>query len=194
MKTYKSIKACAQKLTKDQKEIIVGSLLGDGYLVRTTCGFAFRANHSFKQKAYVDWKYKKLKNLTNSKPCIYKASYYFRTVSHFWFKNIQKMFYVKNHKILPDIISQWMTPLTLSVWIMDDGSRDGRQLRFNTQSFSKQENKKLIDILEAKLGITATLNRDKNLFRLCVSADSMPRVRHMTAPFIISSMRYKLFP
>ena len=36
MKTNQSIKACNQKITQSQKEIIIGSLLGDGYLVKTT--------------------------------------------------------------------------------------------------------------------------------------------------------------
>ena len=75
---------------------------------------------------------------------------------------------------------------------MDDGSKDGRQLRINSQSFSREENETLISILKAKFGIVATLNRDKDRFRLRVKASSMSIVRQITAPYIIPSMRYKL--
>lgn len=74
---------------------------------------------------------------------------------------------------------------------MDDGAKDSSQLRLNTQSFSREENERLIRILEATLGITVTLNRDKNYFRLRVKAKSMPRVRQLIAPYIIPSMHYK---
>lgn len=87
-----------------------------------------------------------------------------------------------------------MTPLVFSVWLMDDGARDKGRLRLNTQSFSHQENEPLLRILEATLGITATLNRDKNRFRLRVRAVSMPRIRQLTRPYMLPSMQYKFSP
>ena len=74
---------------------------------------------------------------------------------------------------------------------MDDGSRDWGQLRLNTQSFSKEENELLAGLLRAKFGIEATLNRDKDKFRLRVKATSMPRVRRIVLPHLIPSMLYK---
>lgn len=192
MDTKRARSARNQQLTTRQQEIVIGSLLGDGYLVRTTRGFAFRVNHGVRQKAYVDWKYHELETLTNSPPRQYRNSYYFRTVSHPFFDALRQQFYVGRRRILPKRIVTWITPLTLSVWLMDDGARDGGQLRFNTQSFSRKENLHLIRILEATLGITVTLNRDKDRFRLRVNAKSMPRVRQLVAPFIIPSMQYKL--
>ncbi|MFA6552225.1 MAG: LAGLIDADG endonuclease [Candidatus Paceibacterota bacterium] len=182
------------EIKKRQKEVIIGSLLGDAHLVRTTCGFAFRANHGIVQKDYVDWKYKEIENLTNSSPKIYKNSYYFRTVSHPFFKILRKTFYKGKRKIIPKFLEEWMTPLALSVWIMDDGSRDGNQLRINSQCFSKMENKKLISIIEAKLGIKATLNRDKDMFRLRIAGSSMKKLKALIEPFIVPSMRYKFSP
>ena len=52
-----------QKLSVIQKDLIIGSLLGDGYLMPTTCGCRFRAHHGIKQKDYLDWKYSILKNI-----------------------------------------------------------------------------------------------------------------------------------
>ena len=194
MDTKRAQRARSQPLTQQQLEIIIGSLLGDGHLVRTTRGFAFRVNHGIEQQAYVDWKYRALESLTNSPPRSYQVSYYFRTVSHPAFDRLRQQFYVGRRKILPAGLEQWITPLVFSVWLMDDGARDKGQLRLNTQSFSRQENQQLLRILEATLGITATLNRDKNSFRLRISAVSMPCIRQLTKPYILSSMQYKFSP
>lgn len=192
MDTKRARYARDQQLTSRQRGIIIGSLLGDGYLVATTRGFAFRVNHSIRQKDYVDWKYSELESLTNSPPKQYEESYYFRTVSHDFFCELRQMFYHGAQKILPPHVYDWMNPMVFSVWLMDDGAKDKGQLRLNTQSFSKRENERLICVLKAKLGITANLNRDKDRFRLRIQAVSMPRVRRITAPYIIPSMQYKL--
>ena len=179
-------------LTAEQRDVVIGSLLGDGHLVATTRGFAFRVNHGLIQKAYVDWKYSQLEELTNSSPRASGNCYYFRTVSHPYFDELRRLFYRQAQKILPLQLDEWFTPLVLAVWIMDDGARDGRQLRINSQCFSAQENTRLIEIMKAKLGITASLNRDKGKFRLRIAATSMSCVRQIVAPYIVPSMQYKL--
>ena len=47
------------KLTRRQREIIVGKLLGDGHLESMNNGRTYRLKieHSLKQKEYVDWFY-----------------------------------------------------------------------------------------------------------------------------------------
>lgn len=181
-------------LTKKQQEIVVGSLLGDGHLAKTTRGYAFRVNHGLLQKEYVDWKYKELASLTNSSPDTGINHYYFRTVSHSYFDRMRKMFYVGDRKIVPKSIKKLITPLMLAVWFMDDGTREGNQARLNTQSFTKKENELLSKALETKLGIITSLNRDRKYFRLRISDESMDNFRKIISPAIIPSMRYKLFP
>ena len=191
MDTKRARTARKLQLTERQREVVVGSMLGDGYLVQTTRGFAFRVNHGLAQKEYVDWKFNELNQLTNSPPRQSDRCYYFRTVSHPAFDEMREQFYVEKRKIIPSQLENWMTPLTFSVWVMDDGAKDGGQLRINTQSFSLEENNELIRILKAKLGVMATLNRDKDRYRLRVSAASMPNVRQIVAPCLLPSMRYK---
>lgn len=194
MDTKQARIARKNKFTKRQQEIIIGSLLGDGHLAKTTRGFAFRANHGINQSEYVHWKHKELVNFTNSTPCVYKKTIYFRTVSHDFFDDLHQIFYADGVKIISENLFKWLTPLSFSVWIMDDGSRDGKQLRINSQSFSKEENQKLIHILEAKFGIKATLNRDKNYYRLRIADDSMGIVKNITREHLIPSMLYKISP
>jgi hypothetical protein len=62
-------------LTQFQKSMIIGSILGDGYL-RMFPGrkdVLLEINHSFAQKEYADWKYSVLENVRVSPPKIKKA-------------------------------------------------------------------------------------------------------------------------
>ncbi len=192
MNTKRAQSARLLSVTSRQQEIMIGSLLGDGHLAKTTRGYAFRVNHGLMQKEYVDWKYRELCSLTNGIPSTYKTTYYFRTVSHRYFDEMRNLFYRKNKKIIPQNISRLLTPLAIAVWFMDDGTKEGNQVRINTQSFTKKENKKLSDTLEATLGIKSTINRDKHFFRLRISDRSMSLFRKMVEPHIVPSMQYKL--
>ena len=193
VETIVARQARKEDLSRRQHDLVIGSLLGDGYLVKTTRGYAFRVNHGPAQKNYVDWKYKILKNLVNSSPRFAEKCYYFRTVSHPFFNQLREQFYCGRKKIVPcELIEKRLNPFILAVWIMDDGSRDSRQIRINSQCFSKEENLFLQRLLQAKLGIKATLNRDKDRYRLRISDQSMKIFARLVKPHIISSMLYKL--
>lgn len=195
MDTFKARKARAKKFSSRQIELIIGSLLGDAYLVKTTRGYAFRVNHGLQQKKYVDWKYKILKNFTNSSPRMSSNCYYFRTVSHPFLSFLRKLFYLEGKKrVSRSILKKYLTPLSFSVWVMDDGSKDGNQLRLNTQCFLLEDQKILQKFLTTKLGIETTLNLDKNQYRLRIKEKSMDKVRFLLKKFLIPSMSYKISP
>ena len=195
MDTYLAREARKLEFRPDQWSLILGSLFGDAYLVKTTRGYAFRVNHGIKQTGYVDWKYQKLKLFVNSPPRFAKGCYYFRTVSHDAFTFLRAQFYPKGKKIVPkELIASEINPLLLAVWIMDDGSKDGNQLRINSQNFTREENEFLVSVLQAKLGIRARINRDKSQFRLRILQESMPKLIGLVRPHIIPSMLYKFSP
>ena len=174
---------------------MIGSLLGDGYLVGTTRGYAFRVNHGIHQKDYVDWKYEKLKDFVNSPPRFAENCYYFRTITHDALISLQAQFYPNGKKEVPrELIASRLSPMILAVWIMDDGSKDNNQIRINSQSFSEEDNRFLVSVLRAKLGIEATINRDKKLYRLRISQSGMPKLIELIRPYIIPSMLYKFSP
>ena len=179
-------------LTKRQQEVVIGSLLGDGHLAKTTRGYAFRVNHGLVQEEYVWWKFNELEQLTNSSPHTALNHCYFRTVSHSYFDEMRSIFYNGDRKIIPQSIKDFITPLSLAVWFMDDGTKEGRQVRLNTQSFTRQENEVLSHVLEATLEIKSTINKDKKYFRLRICDQSMNLFREVVHPYIIPSMQYKL--
>ena len=60
-------------LTDQQQSLIIGSLLGDGYMSCKTHAY-LKIGHSIKQKDYVDWKYSFLSSFVLMKPSSYKGN------------------------------------------------------------------------------------------------------------------------
>ena len=187
----------ARKLSFSQKQLmlVIGSILGDGYLDTTTRGYALRIHHGIAQKEYVDFKYSLISSFVNSKPKRSGNAYYFRTVSHPLFSQLRDIFYSDRKKVIPKIfLRKNFDPFALAIWIMDDGAADKNQLRINTQSFSLKENLWLSKFLQTKFGIKSTINVDKGKYRLRIAGSSMNLLKKLVNPYIISSMFYKLSP
>jgi len=93
-------------LTKTQKSIIIGSILGDGYLrvIKGRNNAFLEINHSLKQKDYVDWKYDQLRNIVKSPPKLRKTNgervaYRFFTKQHPEITKLLNIFYQNGKKI-----------------------------------------------------------------------------------------------
>ena len=183
-------------LTQVEKSVIIGSLLGDGYLrvIPGRKNAFLEINHSISQKEYVDWKFQKLKNIVKSPPKQRKGngkriSYRFFTQQHPKLTEIHSRFYKKRIKIIPDLK---LNPLIIAIWFMDDGSKNYKSYYLNTQSFSYLLQKKLIQILKKQYKIESSLNRDKQYYRIRIKKDSAKRFRKLIYNYIIPSMRYKI--
>ena len=63
------------RLNQKQKSLIIGSILGDGYvrIIKGRRNAFLEINHSAKMKEYVDWKYEILKNIVISPPKLRKV-------------------------------------------------------------------------------------------------------------------------
>lgn len=188
----------------DQIEVMVGTLLGDAYLDKTTMGYSLRLHHSMEQKEYVFWKYEVLRNIINSAPKSYFREQgfgemvYFRTVSHPYLITLRNKFYKGRVKIFPKkLVEKFLLPLALAVWIMDDGTNElgyGKCLRINTQSFSREEQICICKLLNKKYGLIATLNKDKKRYRIRFAKECMGKLIGLVRPYILPSMFYKLVP
>jgi recombination protein RecA len=186
--------ARAIPLTDLQRDLVIGSLLGDGYLMPTTAGCCFRVGHGGDQREYVDWKFGLISDFVRTAPRASGRSYYFRTVTHPAFSGLRQAFYARGaRKGIPlELLSRELTAFGLAIWFMDDGASDRKQLRLNTQSFSRSENLVLAEFLHAKFGIAAQLNKDKDRYRLRIGAESVARFVDLVGPHVIPSMQYKL--
>ena len=60
-------------LSSRQKEILIGTILGDGHLERNGNGVRLRVDHGMHQAEYLKWKYEEFKNLATNRPRLIRA-------------------------------------------------------------------------------------------------------------------------
>jgi len=119
-------------LTPEQRELIMGSLLGDGWMQATSEASArFAEGHSLAQEDYLLWKYEILKPYAGSVRTGSKTvgtnvflSKSFTTSSCPQLRPFYDLFYPapERKRKFPENLPSLMTPLMLAVWYMDDGS------------------------------------------------------------------------
>jgi len=184
-------------LTQLERSVIIGSLLGDGYLriVSGRSNALLEINHGFSQKAYVDWKYKILKSICKSGPVKRNGNgrrfaYRFNTRQHLELTKFHEDFYQRGKKIIPKNVK--LNPVILAVWYMDDGSKcRNSDVYLNTQQFDLSDQQCCVKMLKT-IGIESSLNKDKHYWRIRIKKSSLPKFFATITPFIIPSMSYKL--
>jgi len=186
-----------QKLlvTDRQLEILMGCLLGDGYIHPRG---QIQIAQSSKYLPYVNWKYKELKSLAYGFPTKvdrfdprYGKTY---SQSRFWlrqfFRPWRKTFYPNGKKIFPKEFAKYITPLSLAVWYMDDGNySEGRNVKIAADGFDCESRENLKSLLFDRFSIESTLQKSG---KIRISSNSLTRFFDLVKPFINSCMRYKV--
>ena len=181
-------------LTEAQEALIVGCLLGDGAM-RCKTHALLEINHSIDQRAYVEWKYRQLEHLVSTPPKARRAggqriAYRFTTRSLPQLTTFYRQFYADGTKRIPEGLI--LRPLSLAVWLMDDGAKSYRAVYLNTQKFDPVSQKQLMDILLQQHSIHARLNRDKQYWRLRIAVGSVGRLAQLVRPYLLPMFQYKL--
>lgn len=197
------------KLTNRQREILIGTLLGDSHLETQNEGRTYRlkVEHSFKQKEYVDWLYQEFREWVLSPPKIRERfvslrtvsgvypKYYFNTLSTGSLRFYAQQFYSEGKKVAPRLIHRWLTSLALAIWYMDDGSiksNHHRTVFLNTHGFAICDLRALQKALLEKFNIKTQLRADRHQQQIYFSAETVDKFLRMIECYIIPSMRYKL--
>jgi hypothetical protein len=140
-------------LTDLQKEVLIGIILGDGFLERSkpTHNTRIRIEQSYPEKTeYLKSLHEVLEPLTameptllsrnNKKTGITTQSLYFRTLAMPCLNYYYELFYNNNIKRIPRNLEELLTARGLAYWIMDDGGKSvHNQTILHTRSFSKKE-------------------------------------------------------
>lgn len=198
-------------------EAVTGELLGDGYIsydpvnkpqVNGILEFTFAA------KILHCVKYLKFNVLapicTSSNPTPWSGpkadgkeptQYWFSTkrlpaitnLYPLWYKQIDGRFI----KVLPFNLEELLTPVALAHWISGDGYFTDGCLKLCTDNFTREEVLRLIEILQEKYGLKATINQRTNkdgaiMWRIRISKLSMDKLISIVCPHIIPEMLYKL--
>ncbi len=186
------------KPTKRQLEVIYGSLFGDGHLARRHSKYQnseFEVGHCIKQKEYVEWKYDILKSLCNSGVHRRKNLYRMRTFSHPVFTSLRDIWYDhKSKKRINKAILERITPLTLAVWYMDDGSiaKKSGTITLHTCCFSASEHILIIKYLKKKFGIDSYVRWASGYRNLIIALNSRQHFINIIKKYIHPSLNYKI--
>jgi len=209
--------------TDEEKQIILGSILGDGHIrlrKNATTGTA-KQNYpqlmfaqSTKHEEYFYWFKEKMNRwiYDNDKPIpiranrnpLYKSPAYSRnlsTICHPVFNEFHQGFYKDGIKIVNfELLEKYFTELTLAIWIMDDGGMTGLQprIRIATNGFTKTEVEGLSSFLARKYNLKAWVSKattkKKETYELIFNKESTDKISNMVRNIIVPSMQYKLSP
>ncbi|WP_375500281.1 intein-containing recombinase RecA [uncultured Jatrophihabitans sp.] len=199
------------RLSGQQWQIVLGSLLGDGNLSpnrHDRNGVRFRLGHGHAQSAYLDWKLSLLGNIDCSRRENAKGAVFadFRPLPEL--AELQRAVYFGDgKKTISDEYLKALTPLALAVWFMDDGTFTVRskgvqertaggsgRVEFCVEALSAGSRERLRDYLRDTHGFTVTCRlagaRQKAV--LTFDTASSRRFLELVAPYVHSSMDYKL--
>lgn len=193
----------------DILSILTGTLLGDAHAERRRSGNGSRI--SFSQESsrgeYLHYLHGLIAKLGYCNPAVpviqtrlvaggkIRYTLRFHTYTYTSLNFIRDLWYdSKGTKVVPNTIADFLTPLALAIWIMDDGGRVGYGLKLATNSFTFADTTRLVQILHNLYGIKATVQSAgvSNQYVIYVWSESMPRLRELVRPYMVSSMLYKL--
>lgn len=194
------------KLTEEELEILVGTILGDSTIryVHNQCKYPnLTFTHGLNQEEYFNWLSNKLANLRSSTGKYY--SKYVRTNGEVaerlvytgsnmaCLKELRDIFYTEDgKKIIPiEYIENTFSRLSLYCLFMDDGSYDISHGSYiiNTQCFSREDLERFVCLLYNKFGLEFNIKSDNCLYLKHSSNEKMYEI--LTSVNECESMDYK---
>jgi recombination protein RecA len=170
------------KVSDQYKEIIFGSLLGDGSLKihkpYKNARFSFR--HSICQKEYFFWKVKRLKEISSENCFWEQKNDGWSKKNKLRYQSLTKDYLTKLYRLVcPEgslcIRRKWLkllTPLSLVVWWLDDGSLvgNGRKGVFCSEGFDYKDLMVLSRYLRNTWKIRTKVGRRGKYYQLRISS------------------------
>jgi len=183
-------------LNDDQKQIVLGSFLGDGNLSKLGENkYRLSIIHGENQKDYCQWKC----NMFSSKLSYIKENgfakkpaYRFSTKSFIINDN-----FPKNKSTCPQWVLNDLDARGLAIWIMDDGSITNNSMNIWTSSFDEESQTRIVTKLQSmgidcKLACYFNKKRQKHYFYIRVSALGTRKLIELIEPYMHETILYKI--
>ena len=188
--------------------IMIGSLLGEGSMEKSKEGYRFVFYQKGDHIEYLVWLHAQIfkhgyckENIPQIQSRLGSSAgrlaYYcrFRTFTFSSFYWIYEGFYSKGKKALPGWIEQYLSPVALAIWIMDDRTwiKD-RGIRLCTDNFTLSEVKLLVDILTTKYKLKVSIVKTGilNQYGIYLPKSNLHILVPIVSPFMHPFFRYKI--
>lgn len=195
-------KETPSQLTIEQEQLILGYVLGDGYIGKNSKYAHLRVSQSEKQNCFVEYIYKNIKDWASYEPKIdsqydkrnnkvYKTVR-FDTVNHPEFNRLYDICYQNNKK---QVNESWLNKIGekgLAAWYQSDGVlvSKGVTPTLCTDSFSSEEQNIIIDWFYNKYKIKAVITKYGIYKRIAIVNGIEFKI--LVEPFILPFFNYKL--
>ena len=185
-------------LSDDQRQLILGSLLGDGSLRFASAHNAhFRVGHGERQRAYCEWKHEMLAPFANKLAPTGKGIG-FDTIPMHQLAWLHEAVYANGGgRTVSDALIEQLDARSIAAWYCDDGTFEGQYKRWGNgksticcKALSVEDRERLATRCET-LGMGRPTVSGNNLL---FSGDRTRRFQERIAPFVHPSLDDKLHP
>lgn len=191
---------------RDVISLLVGSMLGDGYGEKRKGGVRFILQKESSNVAYIMWFYKYLaergyckedeprRERRIGKGGKVRYNYRLRTYTYNSMEWLYDMLYEGRKKVIKEEVGEYMSPLCLGIWIMDDGGKVSAGMKLSTNGFEKEEVEMLSKMLNKKYELKTRLNKagEGDRVVIYVPKESMRKLAEVVKDVIHPTMKYKL--
>ncbi|MDE2102909.1 MAG: hypothetical protein KGL39_37035 [Patescibacteria group bacterium] len=192
----------SQEFSPRQRDVVYGTLMGDGYIRPGKKHDHLVLGHSSVQAEYLEWKRNELQPFFPSamyanvsgghskNPTLYYAS-----VAHHWLTDLREEWYGTGVKSVTRSILDKLSPLSVAVWFMDDGSlnRHYGTMFWATMGFPYDEQVLIQAWLRERYLIESVIEPRRNgQFGVRVNSTEARKLRSLIKPHVPGCMRYKV--
>lgn len=188
-------------LTDFQKQVLVGTVLGDSSLIKNNLNAYLRSSHCVKQKEYSEnlaevfksiggtCAYKK-RNKPDKRNGIYYESYDVYTSANPALNEFYNAFYPFDKKIIPiELLNKYFTEISLAYMFMDDGSKASSSYVICTNCFELENLKAFQQFLLDRFNLETSICKSRVLY---VRVNSKNLMTYLISPYICDCIKYKL--
>ncbi len=203
------LEAVPHHLSDFQWDVILGGLMGDGALSPTRSGHGarFRFGHGVRQANYAAWKASLFSNVTVSRSTNDKGAVFYDVQSLPELAELRRAVYSPEGKVFSYDYLKQLTPLSLALWYMDDGTftirakglqertKDGSgRAEICIEAMEPTTRTRLVAYLADTWDLRPRLTERAGNACLIFAKAETTKLHALIAPFVHPSMEYKLLP
>jgi len=176
------------------EQVLTGMLLGDGWLElsKINARLRFEQSHIHSEYFFFSFKYFALFCIG---PAVLRLrfdkrtnktyrTYHFSTRSLPFFTKWHNLFYRDGKKIVPSIIGTLLTPVSLAIWIIDDGCFTGSGIVLQTNNFKLSDVELLVKTLKVNFDLFTYIRFERGQPVIYVPKGEMSKLRAIVTPHI----------